>query len=97
LYIHSFPTRRSSDLSSNGKPIPADGSKVSTVQSPARQCPRPHSQRGHAEFRAGCSAPTQLSFSVLVRTKSVRKTRARRESAGTRSEEHTSELQSPDH
>src|SRR5207244_11060044 len=86
-YLHSFPTRRSSDLETHGKAgKSAAGVKqvtIPTVPQPSAAqdaaTPQIKDQTGNvpAESQAGHKAGTTATKS--------------------RSEEHTSELQSPDH
>src|SRR5207244_10816771 len=79
-YLHSFPTRRSSDL-------------------PARSVQ-------HGELRRACASSRRIPVTCVIETSVNRPSPPLREgkdglrpapAASARSEEHTSELQSPDH
>src|SRR5207244_8460345 len=85
--LHSFPTRRSSDL------IYSDMSRRTSARS--------SSNKNSASARAVSVLPTPVGprkmNEPVGRLGSCSPARARRTAFATRSEEHTSELQSPDH
>src|SRR5207244_11223232 len=85
LELHSFPTRRSSDL------------RVGRLQAfDAASCTAHRAQlRRSLQFRSTfqCNAP----FTLVACRPNCRRTWTCVREARTRSEEHTSELQSPDH
>src|SRR5207244_10924453 len=84
-YLHSFPTRRSSDLSSVRWSSCRRGRMSSSI----------FSARG--ESIRGCSARTQGNRTVNVLPLPSSLLSETSPPSNLRSEEHTSELQSPDH
>src|SRR5207244_12868798 len=82
-HLPSFPTRRSSDLADCGRPAPATGFVLT--------------KRFYAQLQYTRAAPRgSVRLAVRQRLPSGLKAIAFRAPAA-RSEEHTSELQSPDH
>src|SRR5205814_9483951 len=81
--LHSFPTRRSSDLREDGRPTAARS--VAPARARARQ-------RGDRARRSPSRAPAPLPRTAAASTTSTARGRPSR-----RSEEHTSELQSLRH
>src|SRR5207244_12663783 len=76
-YLHSFPTRRSSDLLPKPVTMHRTTERAVIMRLDGRVQPKPNA--GHRSSQLGASLPTG---SILHHR---------------RSEEHTSELQSPDH
>src|SRR5207248_11175003 len=86
LFLHSFPTRRSSDLFHRAERIaghnPFSRSAVARISA---ERPRPTKRAGEQTRRAG-----RTNFAARARAARIQSDAAR-----ARSEEHTSELQSP--
>src|SRR5207248_10242219 len=86
--LHSFPTRRSSDLSGEHEVSVASAASIVQHLDRSRYEPVPIRIEKDGRWTLADKAPTAISAADVIEN-------ARLEAARPRSEEHTSELQSP--